>query len=690
MWQLSFLHSGLLWLAAGAVAPLIIHLLWRQKPRIVRFTAVRFIRIGRRKSFRRTRLKHLILLLMRMALIVLFAMLVARPILHRGAAAAGQQGVAGTPAAVIVLDDSMSMNYRVGDTTWFDTARNRAVELAQSLPAGAAAAALTTSQPGGRLSPERQALLNRIQGLRARLRSAPCWTALERAASLLAQKGASRRDIYLFTDMTPSAWLGYERKRLDLGPDVNLYVIDCAGRGATNAGVCGLIPGGQPAIVGAVLGLEARVLASGGPAERTVQLIVDGRTVDRRRVAVGAGREESVRFRLPLTASGHHWGQVSFVDPDALDADDARTFTIDVAPDVSVLCVEDDPALDSESPTYFLRLALNPWEGGRQGIFRVQRASPQELKELPLGPFDVVALAAAGGIEPAAWRRLGAYVSGGGGLLVFCGPGTQKTYGSPAAAAVLPAQVGPPVAAPPGEPFGFRIVRSQHPFVRALMDSQADLGQARFRECARLVPGAESEELLSFGPGLPALVVAEGGGRAAVFASTADEEWGNFATTPAFLPFVHELVMYLARRSAGSIRSHPVGSPVPITYEPAGLATSVLVTAPGSAAPERLMEGATEGRLSYWKTDEPGYYRVDFERGDERWSTGFAINTAPVESRLQKVPWEPVGGGAGSRELTPWLALLALALLVAECWLANRFYGAMPEATLPSDAAPLS
>jgi len=33
-----------------------------------------------------------------------------------------------------------------------------------------------------------------------------------------------------------------------------------------------------------------------------------------------------------------------------------------------------------------------------------------------------------------------------------------------------------------------------------------------------------------------------------------------------------------------------------------------------------------------------------------------------------------VAGAGGSRELTPYVALLALALLAAESWLANRFY----------------
>jgi hypothetical protein len=351
-------------------------------------------------------------------------------------------------------------------------------------------------------------------------------------------------------------------------------------------------------------------------------------------------------------------------------------------------------------------LALNPAGEGKAGTFRVQRASPEELAELPLGPFDVVVLAGADRTGPAAWRRLAAYVSGGGGLLAFVGPGTEDAYRSEEARAVLPAEPGPVTAAPAGEPFVLRTIAAQHPFMAAMAASQADLGEPRFKQCRKLTLAADAEELLSFGPGLPALAVLERGGRAAVFASTADQQWGDFAITPAFLPFCDEMMMYLARRSAGNVKSYPVGAQVPITYEPSRWPTSVLVTAPGSAEPERMLEGATEGQLTYWKTELPGYYRVDFERKDKRWSSGFAVNTAPVESRLDKVPWEGVqaavhagsvklvqgarwaegaiGEGSGSWEITPYVALLALALMVAECWLANRFYGANAESSSSS------
>lgn len=697
MWRVTFMHPGLLALAAAAAVPVIIHLFSRRRPRVVRFPAVRFVLAGRRKSSRRVRLRHLLLLLLRMALVALFAALVARPVLTRAGGGGAAADAEGTPAAVLILDDSLSMGYRSGDSTRFERARNAAVELAGRLPPGVAAAVLTTSRPTGRLRRPAQGLAGRILGLKCGTRSAPCWAALESAARMLGQGGLSRRDVFLFTDMTPSAWLGHEHRVADVGPDVDVCIVDCAPEPGENGAVAELRDSGEPALVGAMLRLDARVIASGGPLARSVQFEYDGSAVERQQVVLGAGEQTTLAFSVLLAADGHHWGRVTFLNPDGLPADDARAFTIDVAPAVNVLCVEDEPGLDAESASYFFRLALNPWERQGRGVFRIRRASPAELADIPLAPFDVVALVGAGAMTEEGWRRLDAYVSGGGGLLAFLGPETADAYRTTAARALLPAQVGAPVAAPPGSPLMLRTVSLAHPLVEAVADSGATLAQVRYRQCRRVVPSPDAQELMSFGPGLPALVLSEVGGRAALFASTADERWGEFAKTEPFVPFCHELVLHLAGRARRGARSTSAGAQVPIAFETSRWPTTVYVTPPGAAGPERLLPGTTPGRLTYWRTDAPGYYRVDFERHDGGWRGGFAVNTAPVESDLSKVPFEAVEGSlragsvrlasepslaaaggraaGGARELAPWLALLVLGLLVAECFLANRFYG---------------
>ena len=699
---MNFIHAGLLWLGTGAVLPVIIHLLSRQRPKVVPFPAVRFVRRSRQRSVRRTRLKHLLLLLLRMALIVLFALLVARPVLGPAAAAGGGE-MARTPAVVLIADDSMSMRCQVGDASWFDEARNRMLDLIQRLPDGVAAGLLPASRPSGKLTHQIGDLAGRAAGLRPTLGGATCWRALEQAGDLLRPLAGSTRDVFLFTDMTRAAWSGLGRRSVDLGQATSFYLVDCAQKSVPNGAIVEVRDEGQPALRGSTLGLRVRVLASRGDIQRTVQLEFGGQPVARRDVSLRAGQETELRFDLLLEEEGHHSGRVRFVGPDGLPADDGRFFTVDVSPGVNVLCVEDDPQRGEESPTYFLRLALNPWAEEGRSPFTVSRAASAALDELSFGPTDVVVLAGAGAVSPDAWRRLGAYVSAGGGLLVFCGPEAGRAYREDYAVGVLGAQVGDPLEAQSDEPFALRNVRPGHRFMQVLEGAGVGLSGVYFTRIRHLSPTSGAEELMSFGEDRPGLLLSEQGGRVAVFASTADDRWGLFARTPAFVPFCQEMVLYLAGRSTGgAARSYSVGAGVPITFEPGDWPTIVRVTPPGAETPEQLMPGTTPGRVTYWETGEPGYYRVELERRDETWTRGFAVNPPAAESRLERVTLEELkesinagtievlqepgdaeksaSVGGGISELTPYLALVAMVFLLAESLLANRFYRTPPEA----------
>jgi hypothetical protein len=690
----------MLWLMSAAVIPLIIHLFSRRKPRVVPFPGVQFILRSKRRSHHRLQIKHLLLILLRMALICLFALIIARPVL-RGPASAMDAGAEGGPrAAVLVLDDSLSMRYREGDRSSFDTGRNRALELVQSLPTGVYVATLLTGRPQGDLADRLDSVVAAVRGSTPSPQSNSCWRALRRAADILQRRAPSHAEVYVFTDMTPSAWAGYQREEVNLGERTDVYIVDCSAASAANAAVLEIRHEGEPPMPGARFGILARLLASGGPAKKTVEFSFDGDPMERREVQLGAGEEATLRFSAILRESGHHWGQVRFRNPDGLPEDDCHTFTVEAAQGVSVLCVEDDVIADEESPSYFLRLALNPWQSPDRGIFRIERAATQQIRETSLAAFDVVALIDAGMVGADDWEALAAYVADGGGLLVFLGPRTADAYTGEIAASLLGVKVDEQVSAPPNEPFRFRTLDTGHPLVNAIRQSGADMGRARFRECRRMEPGEAIQELLSFGPDLPALVLSSRGGRVAVLATPPDERWGVFAELPLFVPFCHETLLYLSRRGVESIRSYVVGSDVPISYAESQWPTVVRILPPGASEPERPLAGAEPGQQVYRNTLTPGYYAVDFAQHEKRWKGGFAVNAAAIESWMDPVAvadleeaiqarsvetvtearfGENGGGGAGrSAELTPYLVLAALALLVLECFLANRFYGTPP------------
>ena len=76
---MTFLNVALL-SGAGLVAiPIILHLIMRQRPKLLEFPALRFIRKRYDTNQRRLRLRHLLLLLLRAGAIALLALALARP-----------------------------------------------------------------------------------------------------------------------------------------------------------------------------------------------------------------------------------------------------------------------------------------------------------------------------------------------------------------------------------------------------------------------------------------------------------------------------------------------------------------------------------------------------------------------------------------------------------------------------------
>src|SRR5262249_40017486 len=143
---------------------ILLHLIMRQEPKKLPFPAFRFLKLRRRINQRKMRLRHLLLLLLRMFLIALIAVALFQPTLISDQFnIKGEQPI----ACVIVIDTSPSMGYVLADRsglsearqpglrmleetaqgpwTALDDARFRALELIDELPPGSRVAVVDTA-----------------------------------------------------------------------------------------------------------------------------------------------------------------------------------------------------------------------------------------------------------------------------------------------------------------------------------------------------------------------------------------------------------------------------------------------------------------------------------------------------------------------------------------------------------------
>jgi hypothetical protein len=117
-----FLLGGL-----AVVGPVIAHLLAKPRYRRLPFTMLRFLRSGQIESHSRRKLRDLLILLLRCAIIVLIAMLFARPLLHTRF-----EPSRANPVYCLGLDNSMSMTYSDKSGSYFNRLKDSAVDYIRS------------------------------------------------------------------------------------------------------------------------------------------------------------------------------------------------------------------------------------------------------------------------------------------------------------------------------------------------------------------------------------------------------------------------------------------------------------------------------------------------------------------------------------------------------------------------------
>src|SRR4051812_44830560 len=103
---MSFVQIGFLTALAGVAIPIVIHLVFQQRPRQADLGTLRFLRIVLANNARRRRVMRWLLLALRLACMVLIAFLFARPY-WLAARAAGEKRT-----TVVLLDQSATMDLR--------------------------------------------------------------------------------------------------------------------------------------------------------------------------------------------------------------------------------------------------------------------------------------------------------------------------------------------------------------------------------------------------------------------------------------------------------------------------------------------------------------------------------------------------------------------------------------------------
>jgi Mg-chelatase subunit ChlD len=670
---------ALVGLAALAI-PVLIHLIQREKKRVVEFPSLMFLRRIPYQSVRRRRLRDVALLAMRLAALALIVLAFARPFFRTDSLAAATQN--GAREAVILVDTSYSMEY---GNRW-TKAKAAALDAVRTLKPGDRAS-LVFFSTGADVAVRSAGDHGRLESALAGAKTGPGATryapALKLAGSLLAESPLPQREIILISDFQRRGWdqtPGKDDIRL---PDrTRLTPVNVASSEETsNLAVTPISlqrtrfeNHDRVAVTAGVVNHSAKPAA-----HVQLTLFVDGQSIQSLATDVAARGSSSVTFSPFTVASRNMRGTVKIAD-DPVARDNVFNFVVSPSEPVRVALVS-RPGSDRE--TLFLSRALAIGEDPR---VEMTARTPTTFSDVDARSAAVVMLDDVQVSDDLADRLL-RFVTSGGGLLISLGPHATWPSHAASAAPALPADT---VDRTTGTPLRLGGLEYSHPVFELFRAPRSgDFSAARFYEY-RAVTQPTGQVLARFDDGAPALLERKiGAGRVLLWTSSLDMDWSDMPVKPVFLPFVHTVTKYLADY-AEAPASLTVGQVVPAPRRLGGkMATargSTIAVAPSGS---RVSVDTEDGAL---ELTEQGFYDVRTQGAGADSATTLAVNVDLDESDLTPMdPRELEAAVAGRAAGTPgsmarptaeaqaqaqrlwWYLLVAGGLLLAgETLVANR------------------
>jgi len=674
------------WFLAGLAAvglPIYLHLLRRHSTTPRPFSSLMFFESRTQSSIRHRRLRYLLLLSLRLALLVLLVLAFANPFINRPAASVPNDKV-----VLLVIDTSFSMRAgsRLNDAkreALSVLTGRRASERVQVMALDSQLHALT--QPTQDLATQRAVVESIRPG-----DSRGSFAELARVVRQTADVVRAPIDLHLFSDMQRSnmapsfADMAFpDTVTLVLHPVVKNAVPNWTVEGVTAPGQLwgGASKAGKSARVQAV------VAGYGTPAaSRTVSLVVNGKTIATQAVQVPASGRVTVEFPSLDVPYGFSRCEVRIDSRDDLPADDAYLFAVERSDPQRVLFVH--AANDSRSPLYFGQALASAAESA----FTLQSAAIDQAANLSLSKYAFVVLSNVAGLSRSFENDLVEYVRGGGSVLVAVGTSAAGRSRVPIFGdSIEGTHDYSREFSGRGERF---LVVGETDSSHASVGTTGNLSGVKFYYAVR-VDAANDRVVARLTDRTPLLLDKKiGEGRGLLFASGLDNLTNDFPLRPAFVAFVDETARYLSgteRRSG----AHLVDSFLDLrTAQDQGPTRTlgVEVVDPDGHRPLSLQEAAT---AQSFRLTQAGFYQLRLANGRQ---DVVGVNPDRRESNLDVIPddiralWRgnpqperaSFAGAQASERNEPYplwwyIMMLALVAALSESWLASRYLGTQRE-----------
>lgn len=701
--ELPFLNPWMLLSLPAAGAPILIHLLNRQRVQTIEWGAMYLLRKVVVVRSRQIRLEDILLMLLRCLIILLVLLALSRPTTK-------MLSLLGQPdtGVLIALDSSMSMQHRPGVESRFDKGLDRVREILRTVEPGRPVIVVTLASrlrtilrttafgPG-----QADALLESLNPTHEPLNLE---TGLQELNRLIEELKAPRREVHLVTDgqATTFAHLSGEAQSAlrQLAGSSEVFISTLPEMGQDNVAVTQLELSSGVLRAGAIARFRATVVNHGPAAQDAgeLSLLMNDRVIDRRFVGnLAPGQAATVHLYAPLERAGT-MRLVARLNEDDLALDDSRYAVINVRSVLRVLCIDGDAAgASGNRGAAFVATALAPSSIDPSEVRPLVDVVPwTALSTVSFTDYQVVVLVNVPEIPEDRALALHRYVEGGGGLILFAGsnvkPESLNRRFLAIDSSLLPGEVVPVDnrARFTSEALPMDLALTNHPLAQPLRELPSEvLSVIRIQRWLRVVPRADAAPVLHLAGGDPLVLERRvGRGKVLLVTTAIDRDWSNLGINPAFPVLLQQAVTHLAR--APHERAITVPEPVILPLPRLSVGEEITVVSP--AGDEQICTAEMRGGEIVMESGPlavAGFYEV---RGantqltvaanvDHSESDVKALAVEEMESAMSSLPVRVIGGDrniAGvvmaartGRELWLWLLIAAAVLMVVEATFAR-------------------
>jgi hypothetical protein len=672
------------WFLAGAVAvglPIWLHLLKRHKSDPRPFPSLMFFERREQSSVVHRRLDHILLFILRTAMLILLALLFANPFINRSTPKA-----AGKKIVVVAVDDSFSMRSAASGTSGesrLDKAKREALDIISGIPATTAAEVVAL---GGTVEAMTQQTNDptELRGAVAAIRpgdSRASFGELARFTRSLAESSKTPVEVHLVSDLQKSA-LPPGFTDLRLADDTTLILHPVGGE----------IPNWTVENVKAPthvydpkrVRIQSTIAGFGTPAaKRTVSLVLNGKVAQSKQVDVPANGRAQVEFNELAASYGPNRCEVRIDSADALPGDDSFPFSVQRTDPKKILFIDNDR---HPLAAKYYQTAL---DSSTDAAFTLEKQRPETAAAANLAPYSLVVLDDLGPLPPGLEENLQRYVTPGKSLLVVLGPASVEMTKVPVEGdPILPASS---YAARETERFlTVADIDAGHPVMKGL----ERLDGVSFYQAVRVAASKDAKVLAKLNDQTPLLLERPiGQGKVMVFTSTFDNLSNDLPVHGAYwVPFVLQSATYLGGGGAEQPVNVAVDSYVELRTGESKNAAAEVLDQDGKRA--LSLEEATTART--YQLAREGFFEVKTASGQD---SLIAAHADRRESDMAVIPqetldlWKGTGsggagndgaGGSGAQKTTPWslspvLLILLLLLALAESVVADGYLRAPVE-----------